>query len=212
MVAAIFRQFAKAPLAQTTVALYELPMQYPSVRWQQLIPTPPTAESTPVDRQQANDWLLRTVLLLLEDQLPLLTRELQLRVIGRLDEFVDYRINADKFAQQSPPHEEGGLLLAELDTRILPGRTPRFQVSFQQRQAGRSTYSVLATLLDGFTTDTVRIMPAAQQGWACIWLTYLVQWYLSDGPTALRGKLSRHPAFFTAGGTPEASDFPTDRP
>lgn len=207
MVNAFLRRFAREPLAHTTIALYELPMAYPSVRWRQHIPAPP-AEADPAARQRADEWLIRTVILLIEEQVPLLTRELQGRVIGRLDEFVDYRVRWDKFAQQAAPREEGGLLLAELDARIVPGSPPQLRVNLTQRATGRSTFSVLATLLDGFTTDTIRSSPSATQGWACLWLTYLIQWYNAGGPAGLRGRASRHPAFYIPGGTPEERDFP----
>ena len=210
MVANLLRRFTKEPLAQTTIALYELPMQYPSVRWQQLIPAAPPEGAIDVAVQNTRDeWLVRTALLLLESQVPLISRELQGRIVTRLDEFVDYRIRWDKFAQQAPLREEGGLLLAELDARIMPGRTPELQTSLRQRSEARGTFSVLATLLDGFTTDTIRAMPAATQGWACLWLTYLIQWYNAGGPGVLRGKLSRHPRFFEQGGIPEEGDFPS---
>lgn len=209
MVNAILRRFVREPLAHTTIALYELPMAYPSVRWRQHIPAPPAGGAAdPAARRQADEWLVRTVVLLIEEQVPLLTRELQGRVIGRLDEFIDYRVTWDKFAQQTAPREEGGLLLAELDARIVPGNPPRLRVNLNQRATGRSTFSVVATLLDGFTTDTIRIMPSAMQGWACLWLTYLIQWYNAGGPAALRGRASRHPALYTPGGTPEERDFP----
>ena len=130
------------------------------------------------------------------------------RIVTRLDEFVDYGIRWDKFAQQPPPREEGGLLLAELDARILPGRTPEFQTSLRQHSEARSTFSILATLIDGFATDTIQSLPSATQSWACLWLTYLLQWYNAAGPSALRGKLTRHPHFFELGGTPEERDFP----
>lgn len=209
MVNALLRRFAREPFARTTIALYELPMQYPSVRWRQEIPASPADPGAdPAARQLADEWLARTALLLIEDQVPLLTRELQGRVIGRLDEFVDYRLTWDKFAQQAPPREEGGLLLAELDARILPGNPPGLRVNLHQHATARSTFSLLATLLDGFATDSIRAMPSATQGWACLWLTYLIQWYGAGGPAALRGRASRHPAFYLPGGVPEAGDFP----
>jgi hypothetical protein len=209
VVAHLLRRFSREPLAQTTISLYELPMQYPSVRWRQEIPAAPQERAADEGVQAARDaWLVRTALLLLEAQLPLVTRELQGRIVTRLDEFVDYRIRWDKFAQQPPLREEGGLLLAELDARILPGRTPEFQTSLRQQSAARSTFSILATLLDGFATDTIRSLPPATQSWACLWLTYLIQWYNAAGPAELRGKLTRHPRFFVPGGTPEEGDFP----
>ena len=209
MVNALLRRFSKEPLAHTTIALYELPMQYPAVRWRQQIPVPPAEDADdPAARQRADEWLVRTVVLLIEDQVPLLTRELQSRVIGRLDEFVDYRVTWDKFAQQTAPRVEGGLLLAELDARIEPGKPPQLRVNLSQRATGRSAFSVLATLLDGFASDTIRLMPPATQSWACLWLTYLIQWYTAGGPAALRGRASRHPAFYTPGGAPEADEFP----
>lgn len=209
VVANLLRRFAPAPLARTTIALYELPMQYPSVRWRQAVPAPPPDGAADAATQAARDeWLARTAVLLLESQVPLLTRELQGRLITRLDEFVDYRLRWDKFAQQAPPREEGGLLLAELDARIVPGRTTELRTHLRQHSAARGTFSVLATLLDGFTTDTVRAMPPAAQGWACLWLTYLIQWYGSGGPAALRGKASRHPRFFAPAGIPDEADFP----
>jgi hypothetical protein len=186
-------------------------MQYPSVRWQQHLPAAPPEGTADAGIQAARDeWLVRTALLLLEAQLPLVTRELQDRLVTRLDEFVDYRIRWDKFAQQPPLREEGGLLLAELDARIMPGRNPEFQTNLRQHSEARSTFSILATLLDGFATDSIRSLPSATQGWACLWLTYLLQWYNAAGPAVLRGKLSRHPRFFEPGGTPEESDFPRD--
>ena len=203
MVSTLLRRFAREPLAQTTIALYELPMQYPSVRWRQLLPV---AEATS-DRER-EEWLARIAILLIEDQVPLLTRELQERVITRLDEFVDYRIRGDRFAQQAPPREEGGLLLAELDARVVPGRTPQLQAHLHQRSAGRSAFSILATILDGFTADTIRTMPAARQGWACVWLTYLIQWYNAAGPGGLRGRAGRHPHFYAPDGVPDERDFP----
>ena len=210
MVNALLRRFAREPLAHTTIALYELPMAYPSVRWRQHIPAP-SAEGVPDPdaRQRADEWLVRTVVLLIEEQVPLLMRELQERVIGRLDEFVDYRVTWDKFAQQTAPREEGGLLLAEIDARIIPGSPPQLRVNLNQHASGRSTFSIVATLLDGFASDTIRLMPSATQSWACLWLTYLIQWYNAGGPAALRGRASRHPAFYTTGGAPEERDFPT---
>ena len=209
MVGKLLRRFAAEPLAQVAIVLQELPMQYPSVRWEQAIPVAPPDGVVDAAVQAARDaWLARTALLLLESQVPLLTRELQERIVTRLDEFVDYRIRWDKFAQQAPLREEGGLLLAELDVRIMPGTPPTVQTSLRQRSAARSTYSILATLLDGFATDTIRAMPSATQSWACLWLTYLLQWYNAGGPSALRGKLSRHPRFFLPDGTPEEADFP----
>lgn len=209
MVNALLRRFSKEPLAHTTIALYELPMHYPSVRWQQHRPAPPAeGADDPAARQQADEWLVRTVVLLIEEQVPLLTRELQGRVIGRLDEFVDYRVTWDKFAQQTAPRVEGGFLLAELDARIAPGNPPRLRATLSQRATARSAFSLLATILDGFTTDTIRLMPPATQGWACLWLTYLIQWYTAGGPAALRDRASRHPAFYTPGGTPDERDFP----
>jgi hypothetical protein len=208
VVANLLRRFSKEPLAQTTITLYELPMQYPSVRWQQVIPPPPDGAADTAAQAARDEWLVRTALLLLETQLPLVTRELQGRIVTRLDEFVDYRLRWDKFAQQAPLREEGGLLLAELDTRIMPGRTPELQTRLHQRSEARSTFSILATLLDGFATDTIRAMPPATQSWACLWLTYLIQWYNAAGPAALRGRVSRHPRFFEPGGIPEEGDFP----
>lgn len=212
MVTTLLRRFSREPLAQTMIALYELPMQYPSVRWRQELPAPidgPTdgPEATAA-RQERDEWLARTAILLIEEQVPLLTRELQGRVITRLDEFVDYRINWDKFAQQTPPREEGGLLLAELDARIIPGRPPGLRTNLRQHATARTAYSLLATLLDGFTADTIRTMPSATQSWACLWLTYLIQWYGAKGPAGLKGRASRHPRFFEPGGLPEERDFP----
>ena len=218
MVEALLRRFSREPLARTMIALYELPMQYPSVRWRQEIPVRPPAvadgaaggeaAAAAAARHEADLWLARTTLLLVENQVPLLTHELQGRVIGRLDEFVDYRITWDKFAQQSPPREEGGLLLAELDARILPGSPPKLRVNLHQHATARTAFSLLATLLDGFTTDTIRIMPPATQSWACLWLTYLIQWYNAGGPAALAGRVSRHPSFYLPGGVPDEQDFP----
>ncbi len=203
---------APTPLARTTIALYELPMQYPSVRWRQTLPPAPAEELDGAARAAAErarqEWLVRTAILLVEDQTPLLTRELQDRLITRLDEFVDYRMTWDRFAQQQAPREEGGLLLAELEATIVPGRPPGLRARLEQRATGRSAFSVLATLLDGFTADTVRTMPSDLQGWACLWLTYLIRWYGADGPRGLRGKASRHPRFFEPGGVPDERDFP----
>ncbi len=203
MVDALLRRFSREPLARTMIALYELPMQYPSVRWRQELPVRPPAvaasgEESATDiaaRHEADLWLVRTVLLLVENQV-------------RLDEFVDYRITWDKFAQQSPPREEGGLLLAELAVRVLPGAPPKLRVNLHQHATARTAFSLLATLLDGFTTDTIRIMPSATQSWACLWLTYLIQWYNAGGPAALPGRVSRHPSFYLPGGVPEEKDFP----
>jgi hypothetical protein len=172
------------------------------VRWEQRLPAPAAGEET------RDEWLARVAILLIEEQVPLLTRELQQRVITRLDEFVDYRIRGDKFAQQQPLREEGGLLLADLDARIVPGRPPGLRTNLHQHATGRSTFSILATLLDGFAADTIRTMPPAIQGWACVWLTYLIQWYNAAGPSDLRGRASRHLRFFTPGGLPDESDFP----
>ncbi len=239
MVNALLRRFTREPLARTTIALYELPMQYPSVRWQQTLPprppatldaasttTPapdqptanPVAAATPPARPtdpaiaaayHARDiWLARTAILLIEEQVPLLTRELQGRVIGRLDEFVDYRVTWDKFAQQAPPREEGGLLLAELDARIIPGRPPGLRTTLHQHATARTAFSLLATILDGFAADSIRAMPPATQSWACLWLTYLIQWYHAAGPQNLRGRAANHPHFFLPNGTPDATDFP----
>ncbi len=209
MVGKLLRRFTKEPLAAVAISLHELPMQYPSVRWDQSVPAPlPDGVIDAAVQAARDEWLVRTALLLLESQVPLLTRELQDRLVTRLDEFVDYRIQWDKFAQQAPLREEGGLLLAELDARIMPGSPPALQTSLRQRSAARSTYSILATLLDGFATDTIRAMPSATQSWACLWLTYLLQWYNAGGPSALRDKLSRHPRFFLPDGTPEENDFP----
>ena len=203
---------APTPLARTTIALYELPMQYPSVRWRQSLPPAPDDGLDETRRDAAErarqEWLGRTAILLVEDQTPLLPRELQERVITRLDEFVDYRMTWDRFAQQAAPREEGGLLLAELEATVLPGRPPGLRAKLDQRAGGRSAFTVLATLLDGFAADTIRTMPPAVQGWACLWLTYLVQWYGAAGVAGLRGRASRHPRFFTPGGIPDEEDFP----
>ena len=203
---------APTPLAHTTIALYELPMAYPSVRWRQTLPPPPSEELDGAARaateRARQEWLVRTAILLVEDQTPLLTRELQDRLITRLDEFVDYRMTWDRFAQQQAPREEGGLLLAELEATIVPGRPPGLRARLEQRTTGRSAFSVLATLLDGFTADTIRTMPSEVQGWACLWLTYLIRWYGAAGPQGLRGKASRHPRFFEPGGVPDEGDFP----
>ena len=205
---------APPPLAQTTIALYELPMAYPSVRWRQTLPPEPAAEADEAARAAAvrarQEWLARTAILLVEDQTPLLTRELQGRLIDRLDEFVDYRMTWDKFAQQTAPREEGGLLLAELEVTIVPGRPPGLRAKLDQKVTGRSAFSILATLLDGFTADAIRTMPPPVQGWACLWLTYLIRWYEAAGPAGLRGKASRHPRFFEPGGVPDEEDFPRD--
>jgi hypothetical protein len=199
------RRFTREPLSRVAIALYELPMQYPSVRWQQLLPATETGEA---NQHLRDEWLARTAILLLEDQVPLLTHELQGRVIGRLDEFVDYRIKWDKFAQQPPLREEGGLLLAELDATVAAGKPPRLHTHLHQIAAARSTFSILATLLDGFAADTIRGLPPALQSWACVWLTYLIQWYNAAGPVQLRGKITRHPQFFAPGGLPDERDFP----
>ena len=121
MVGNLLRRFGpREPLAQVTIALYELPMEYPSVRWRQTLPpeAPPGTED-PALLLARHQWLARLAILLVEEQVPLLTRELQGRVITRLDEFVDYRMTWDKFAQQAHPQEEGGLLLAELPARVV---------------------------------------------------------------------------------------------
>jgi hypothetical protein len=196
----------RRPLAQTTIALFELPMAYPSVRWRQTLP-PEDAEDEARARER-REWLARTAILLIEEQTPLLTRELQGRVMTRLDEFVDYRMTWDKFAQQAPPREEGGLLLAELDATIVPGRPPQLRSRLRQRVTGRSVFTILATLLDGFTADAIRAMPSSTQGWACLWLTYLIRWYTAEGPAGLKGRASRHPRFFEPGGVPDEADFP----
>jgi hypothetical protein len=216
VVDALLRRFSREPLARTMIALYELPMQYPSVRWRQELPVRPPAvaagaaesDAARAARQEADLWLVRTIVLLIENQVPLLTRELQGRVIGRLDEYVDYRITWDKFAQQAPPREEGGLLLAELDVWIMPGSPPKLRVNLHRHATARTAFSLLATILDGFTTDTIRIMPSVTQSWACLWLTYLIQWYNAGGPAALAGRASRHPNFYLPGGVPEEQDFP----
>lgn len=210
MVGGFLRRFAREPLAHTTIALYELPMQYPSVRWRQIVPAGEGDGGAETDAEQRarEEWLVRTAILLVEDQVPLLTRELQGRVITRLDEFIDYRVQWDKFAQQAPLREEGGLLLGEMDARILPGRPPRLQASLRQHTAGRTAFSILATLIDGFATDTIRALPPATQGWACVWLTYLIQWYNAAGPAGLRGRAARHAQFFAPGGLPDERDFP----
>lgn len=201
----------KTPLAQMTIALYELPMAYPSVRWRQLLPPEPAVGAGGPAADEAREaWLARTAILLVEDQVPLLTRELQGRVLSRLDEFVDYRMTWDKFARRRLPREEGGLLLAELDAAILDGRPPRLRAHLHQRAPNRSAFSLLATLLDGFTTDTIRAMPAARQGWACLWLTYLIQWHAARGPAGLKGRASRHPRFFEPDGVPDERDFPRE--
>ncbi|MGN6674284.1 MAG: hypothetical protein ACTHMA_13345 [Thermomicrobiales bacterium] len=205
MPGSFLRRFTHEPLSRVTIALYELPMQYPSVRWQQLLPAAGPDEAS---QRTRDEWLARTAILLLEDQAPLLTRELQGRVIGRLDEFVDYRMKWDKFAQQPPLREEGGLLLAELDATVAAGKPPRLHVHLRQVASARSTYSILATLIDGFAADTIRGLPSALQSWACVWLTYLIQWYNAAGPAGLRGKITRHPRFFAADGLPDERDFP----
>ena len=212
MVGGLLRRLRpREPLARTTIALYELPMAYPSVRWRQTAPPEPPEGTVDPDLARARDeWLARTAILLIEGQVPLLTRELQGRVITRLDEFVDYRIRWDKFAQQAPPREEGGLLLAELDATIVPGNPPGLRARLDQRVTGRSAFSILATLLDGFTADTIRAMPPATQGWACLWLTYLIQWYGAEGPAGLRNRASRHPRFFEPAGVPDERDFPRE--
>ena len=207
MVGGFLRDFLpRRPLARTTIALYELPMAYPSVRWRQSLPPEDAADE--VRARERREWLTRTAILLIEEQTPLLTRELQGRVMTRLDEFVDYRMTWDKFAQQSPPREEGGLLLAELDATIVPGRPPQLRSRLRQRATGRSVFTILATLLDGFTADTIRTMPPELQGRACLWLTYLIRWYGAAGSRGLRGKASRHPRFFEPGGVPDERDFP----
>ncbi len=210
MVGGLLRRLgAREPLARTTIALYELPMEYPSVRWRQTLPPEPSEGTTAPDLARARDeWLARTAILLIEERVPLLTRELQGRVITRLDEFVDYRITWDKFAQQAPPREEGGLLLAELHADIVPGRPPGLRSRFDQRVSGRGAFSVLATLLDGFTADAIRTTSPAVQSWACVWLTYLIQWYAAGGAAGLKGRASRHPRFFDPGGLPDERDFP----
>ena len=209
MIGRLLRGLTKPPLAQTTIELYELPMQYPSVRWRQTVPPAPPAGSVDPGADRARDeWLARIAILLVEEQVPLLTRELQGRVIGRLDEFVDYRVKWDRFAQQTRPHEEGGLLLATMEATIVPGRPPGLRSRLHQRTTGRSAFSIVATLLDGFTADTIRAMPSATQGWACLWLTLLAQWYGAAGAAGLKGRASRHPHFFEPNGVPEEGDFP----
>jgi hypothetical protein len=212
MVGNLLRRFRpEEPLAHTAIALYELPMQYPSVRWRQLLPPAPQPDAGDAVAVAAREeWLARTAILLLEAQLPLLTRELQGRLVTRLDEFVEYRMGWDKFGQQAPLREEGGLLLAELDARIVAGRPPGLRTHFDQRMPQRTAFSLLATLLDGFTTDTIRAMPPPRQSWACLWLTYLIQWYTARGPADLAGRASRHPQFFRPGGVPEERDFPRE--
>lgn len=211
MVRTFFQQLLRQePLARATIALYELPMAYPSVRWRQTVPAPAPEGAADEAVQRARDeWLARTAILLVEQQLPGLPRELQARVIGRIDEFVDYRMTWDKFRQQTPPREEGGLLLAELDALIVAGRPPQLQTHLKQHAAERSVFTILATLLDNFTSDTIRAMPPAIQSWACVWLTYLVRWYLAEGPAGLQGRASRHPRFFEPKGIPDERDFPS---
>ena len=51
-------------------------------------------------------------------------------------------------------------------------------------------------------------MPPGVQSWACLWLTYLIQWYGAGGPAGLKGRASRHPQFFEPDGVPEERDFP----
>lgn len=209
MVTSFLRRLGREPLARTTIALYELPMAYPSVRWRQELPAAAPDGAVNAVRQRARDeWLARTAILLVEEQLPLLTRELQGRLIARLDEFVDYRMTWDRFAQQTRPSEEGGLLLAELEATIVPGRPPGLRARLDHRAEGRSAFTVLATILDGFTTESVRGLPPDLQGWACVWLTYLIRWYLANGPAELRGRVARHPRFFESGGLPDEADFP----
>lgn len=210
MVGNFLRRFGpQEPFAQATIALYELPMAYPSVRWRQTLPPePPAGLGDPAPLLARHQWLARLAILLVEEQVPLLTRELQGRVITRLDEFVDYRMTWDRFAQQAPRLEEGGLLLAELHASIVAGRPPSLRSRLDGRVPGRSAFSLLATLLDGFTTDTIRAMPPSVQSWACLWLTYLIQWYGAGGPAGLKGRASRHPRFFDPDGAPEEHDFP----
>ena len=209
MAGSLFRRLSREPLARTTIALYELPMQYPSVRWRQDLPAaPPDGVADAAVQRRRDEWLARTAILLVEEQVPLLTRELQGRVIARLDEFVDYRMTWDRFAQQAAPTEEGGLLLAELEATIVPGRPPGLRSRLHHHARGRSDFTVLATLLDGFTADSIRAMPPAVQGWACLWLTYLIRWYAAEGPAGLRGRVARHPRFFAPDGLPDERDFP----
>ena len=209
MVRGLLRGLTKPPLAQATIGLYELPMQYPSVRWRQpLPPAPPDGVVEPLVDRARDEWLARIAILLVEEQVPLLTRELQGRVIDRLDEFVDYRVKWDRFAQQARPVEEGGLLLAEMEATIVPGRPPGLRSRLHQHTGGRSAFSIVATMLDGFAADTVRTMPSATQGWACLWLTLLIQWYGAAGASGLKGRASRHRHFFEPNGVPEEGDFP----
>lgn len=209
MSALLRRILRPEPLAETIVGLYELPMAYPSIRWRQIRPTPPASDPNgAAGQREREEWLARTAILLIEDQLPLLPAELRARTIARIDEFVDYRMTWDKFRQQSPPRDEGGLLLAELEVRIVAGRPPRIEVRLKQHERSRSPFTILATVLDNFTSDSIRLMAPAVQSWACVWLTYLIRWYEAGGTGALKGRASNHPRFFITGGLPDERDFP----
>lgn len=208
MSALIRRVLRPEPLAETIVSLYELPMAYPSVRWRQVWPAPPTGQAPDAARRERDEWLARTAILLIEDQLPLLPAELRARTIGRIDEFVDYRMTWDNFRQQVAPREEGGRLLAELIVTIVDDRPPRIEARLKEHARRRSPFTVLATILDNFTSDSIRLMTPGAQSWACLWLTYLIRWYEAGGAGSLRGRASAHPRFFVTGGVPEVSEFP----
>lgn len=208
MSALIRRVLRPEPLAETIVSLYELPMAYPSVRWRQVRPAPPTGQAPDAARRERDEWLARTAILLIEDQLPLLPAELRARTIGRIDEFVDYRMTWDNFRQQVAPREEGGHLLAELSATVVTGRPPRIEARLREYGRRRSPFTILATLLDNFTSDSIRLMEPAVQSWACLWLTYLIRWYEAGGTERLKGRASTHPQFFQPNGAPDASDFP----
>lgn len=207
---ALFRRvLAREPLAETVIQLYELPMAYPSVRWRQLRPVAlPEGRDDPAALREREEWLARTAILLIEEELPLLPAELRARTIGRIDEFVDYRMTWDNFRQQVAPREEGGHLLAELAVTIVAGRPPRVEARLKEHGRKRSPFTVLATILDNFTSDSIRLMTPGAQSWACLWLTYLIRWYEAGGAGQLRGRASAHPRFFVAGGVPEVGEFP----
>lgn len=210
MSALLRRILRPEPLAETIVTLYELPLAYPSVRWRQVRPIPPTGEPISSDKQrEREEWLARTAILLVEDQLPLLPAELRARTIARIDEFVDYRMTWDKFRRQTPPREEGGLLLATLEVTIRAGRPPRLEARLKQHQRNRSPFTILATILDNFTSDSIRLMTPLAQSWACVWLTYLIRWYEAAGTSGLKGRASNHPRFFITAGLPDERDFPS---
>lgn len=209
MIARFKRVLGREPLAETVIQLYELPMAYPSVRWRQVRPVPlPEGHDGATGQRESEEWLARTAILLIEEELPLLPAELRARTIGRIDEFVDYRMTWDNFRQQVAPREEGGHLLAELGVTIFDGRPPRIEARLKEHARKRSPFTVLATILDNFTSDSIRLMAPGVQSWACLWLTYLIRWYEAGGTERLKGRASAHPRFFVSGGLPDERDFP----